>query len=196
MSVAGQQALWGGQPEDVGEGETSTDSYCTPPEVMEPVRAAAGGRVILDPWTNTYAIAHGWVNAMHAWTIASGRHPDRMIDPRPWPLEPDDFTFGNPPYSEPLPYVTRFIFEVIRARAWGMLLLKSDNRTAWAEALLDLRHPIILWRGAISFYHRGNRVTGNNFASTLYVVDGTDVTPKARAAMLERVFEGKGWVYG
>jgi hypothetical protein len=206
MSASIQGDLWGPQLADVDEdaADASTDSYCTPPEVCEPIVAAAGGLVHHDPWTNRYAITHGWLRARTAWTIVDGRSPgivrkdgslDITPDPRPWPLAPGQYCHGNPPYSDPLPFVLRFILEMERAKAWGMLLLKSDNRTEWARALLERRQPIVLWDGVINFFHKGQRVKGNNFASTLYVVDGTGTDPQRRADMLSPIFEGKAWVY-
>jgi hypothetical protein len=41
----------------------------------------------------------------------------------------------------------------------------------------------------------GKVVKGNNFASTLYVVDGTGMEAQRRADLLATIFEGKAWVY-
>lgn len=192
------------------EADESTDSYCTPPEVMEPIRRVAKGRIALDPWTNHYAISHGWVRAKVSWTLQDGRSPGDVIDrngprprlditsdPRPWPLKAGDFVWGNPKYSDPLPEVLRFMLECERAKAWGTLLLKQDSRTKWCQALLDQnpRPPIALWRGPINFFHKGERVRGNNFASTLYVVDHTGTPAGRRAKQLERAFGERAWVY-
>lgn len=187
------------EPED----DTSTDSYCSPPEVLAPVHVV-GGRPRLDPWTNGYAIAHGWVNAVEAWTLASGRDPDPQIDPRPWPLEADDFAWGNCPYSNPLPYVRRFIVELERAKAWGMLLLKTDNRTQWWREATAPSRTVIMWDGAVNFFHMGVRVKGNNFASSIIVVDFTNTTGRHDALVeaFERPKDAEGktlpgvaWVY-
>lgn len=203
-SMARQVDMFGPPPEDVEQSDTSSDSYCTPPEACECIHRAAGGRPDFDPWTNRYAIAHGWLRARMAWTVENRHTPGTMRkdgtldisdDPMPWPLVRGEYVHGNPPYSNPLPYVLRFILEMERCRTWGMLLLKSDSRTSWSAALLDRRQPIVHWKGAMSFYLAGQRVVGNNFASTFYVVDGTGTDPQTRYNQLVPAFGDLGWCY-
>jgi hypothetical protein len=193
---AHQGDLWGPALAEIDEGDTSTDSYCTPGEVLAPVHKVAK-RVALDPWTNRYAISLGFVRAEVAWTLGSGRCPDPDVDPRPWPLAPGDFAWGNPKYSDPSMMLRRFVAEIERARAWGMLLVKTDNRTRWWAEMIGAHPWLVMWNGPVNFLLEGQRVKGNNFASTIMVVDATDVPRHERHAALVEAFEAPGlaWVY-
>jgi len=204
------------------EGETSTDAYCSPPEFCECMHASINGctrdelgsdgvlelfgtdivglgrrkvRPALDPWTNQRAISHGWVNAATSWTLESGRDPDISWDPRPWPLLPGDYVHGNPRYSAPHEYVERFLMELERAKAWGGLLLKTDNRTQWWRDIQAHDPFIVLWDGPMNFFHLGERIKGNNFASSILVVDHTGMSRNKRYDQLRRAYEGRAWVF-
>lgn len=194
---------------------SDTDSYCSPPEIMECIHAGINGvsvedwrlqcpigpqrRPRLDPWTNSRAIAHGWVNAEVAWTLADGHlhghHPDRETDPEPWPLMQGDYVHANPPYSGPAPYIERFCYELRLAKAWGGILVKTDNRTSWWAELERCRPFLVMFQGPVNFFHKGARVKGNNFASTLVIVDYTGTSGRQRQHDLERAFADVAWVH-
>ena len=187
-----QASLWGDWP-DVDASDT--DSYCTPPEVMSCVHASTeGSGIALDPWSNGNAIAHGWVRARTTWTLADGRSPGPE-DERPWPLRGGDYVHGNPPYSGPEQYVERFIAELARAHAWGGLLMKTDSRTQWWRKIANESPFVVMWAGPISFFLDGYRERGNNFASSILVLDYTDTPRTRRYDVLSRAYEDKAWVY-
>lgn len=75
-----------------------------------------------------------------------------------------EFAWCNPPYSNPLPFVRRCIFDSIESGIGYVMLLNHDMSTKWATILTRLDCTIVVFTGKrIAFLNdKGIPVKNNN----------------------------------
>jgi phage N-6-adenine-methyltransferase len=87
-------------------------------------------------------------------------------------LDAGDYVWCNPPYSNPLPWVAKCIWESRYNGIGSVLLLNMDMSTRWAELLLSVNCTIItLTGGRIAFLNEhGKPIKGNNKGQVVYII--------------------------
>jgi len=83
-----------------------------------------------------------------------------------------DFVFCNPPYSNPLPWVEKCIFEAKINGIGSVILLNHDMSTRWAQKLLNQECKVIVFTGKrIAFLNgEGEPVKGNSKGQVAFVL--------------------------
>jgi hypothetical protein len=116
----------------------SSDSWCSPPEVTEPLAEFFGGPVDCDPCSNGRSI----VQAVTAYTFG-GLH-------RPW----SKTNYENPPYSKTGPWTDKAIAELASGRVLELVRLTMvASSTEWwsRQSLRPKRNPRYLFTKRLCF---------------------------------------------
>jgi hypothetical protein len=115
--------------------QSDRENWCSPPEAVEPARKALGGKIWLDPCSNSKSIVgavHSIVLPLDGLTLA-------------WDAF-GDTAYVNPPYGRKLPaWISRCIEHMAFMRIVGLITARPD--TKWRQdlvmptvtALCDLR---------------------------------------------------------
>ena len=116
--------------------DSGSEHWCSPAEVLEPVRAFAP--IAFDPFSNPYSL----VGAARSIMLPED---SLQID---WPLE--GLTYANPPYGDALADCTRKIAEQARRGCEILTLVPARVDTAWWQELLG---PTLwcAWKGRLKF---------------------------------------------
>lgn len=139
----------------------ANDNWCTPPEILAPVRRFKG-EIHLDPCSNSGSLA----NAKRSFTVVE----DGLK--QPWELQEDDVCWVNPPYSrgQKLTWINRVILDYIHGKgAHYLMLLPIDTSTEWwekADQFMKARCDI-KFRVKFIDYLTGERAGTPAFASTV-----------------------------
>lgn len=190
-----QASLFDTPPEDA---EWDKDSWCTPPEVMEAVHRFWPGGIDLDPCSNHWAKALGFVRAKVAWTKAD----DCMAQPT-WP---GATCWLQPPYSrEGAPIIgcpdkSKPLYQGSFLRRWdagdlreALVLIRLDTSTDNWEALANRSTSLVHFKKRLDHYEAGERKGGSNICSAMLLLTRND--PKVRHRALEAAIGDLGWVY-
>ena len=88
------------------------------------------------------------------------------------PIEPGQYIWCNPPYSNPLPWAEKCIIESKTNGIGSVILLNHDMSTKWASELLSIKCKIIVLTGKrIAFLNsEGQPVKGNSKGQVLFVI--------------------------
>ena len=83
-----------------------------------------------------------------------------------------DYVWCNPPYSDPLPWVEKCIYESKIHGIGSVILLNHDMSTRWAQRLLNQECKVIVFTGKrIAFLNgEGNPVKGNSKGQVAFVI--------------------------
>ncbi len=120
------------------DGDISSDSLCTPPEVLDPMYELMGGPVDCDPCSNEHSI----VKAKVAYTWGG------LI--RPW----GDKTYENQPYSTNEPWIDKSLHEMKVGNVSELLILcmTATSTIWWQKAMLrPRRNPRVICTKRIAF---------------------------------------------
>lgn len=153
------------------------DSWGTPPEIINAVKWVFGGTIGLDPCSNRRAQQtvrsvvwlDGFGGLDYDWCTA-------------------DTVFVNPPYSNPAPWVDKFIGEV----RTGVMLVNACTDTVWCQKLLCQCDAVCFTRGRLAFLHpeTGEPTKGNRMGQAIFLM-----TPR-RSTMLVDMFEDRFSAFG
>jgi len=132
------------------------DSWFTPPEYLDSVRAVMGS-IDLDPFTSR--TANEIVGAKHIFTIENSAFDND------WKIDKNIRVFMNPPYSAGLcsRAVNRFIDQYeSRNFIEGIVLVNNATDTRWFNALIKHCRAICFTDHRISFWNTDRKhVSGN-----------------------------------
>lgn len=83
-----------------------------------------------------------------------------------------EYVWCNPPYSDPLPWVNRCIYQSKIYGIGSVILLNHDMSTKWAQTLLVQECSIIVFTGKrIAFLNgEGEAVKGNSKGQVAFVI--------------------------
>jgi hypothetical protein len=207
MNTAVQGDLWGPALAEVGDGDASTDSWCSPREVVDIAHRFWPEGITLDCCSNRWAISLGYVRARVAWTIDD----DCMKQPT-WDVHKSlglrrTTCWFQPPYSEdgaPItgivdentgkPYAGSWVRRWDAGELWETLaLVKLDTSTERWRVLEARASSIVLFKSRLAHYEAGVRKGGSNFCSAMFLMTRADPTVRHRA--LEAAVGDLGWVY-
>jgi DNA N-6-adenine-methyltransferase (Dam) len=121
------------------EGDISSDSLCTPPEITVPLYELWGGPPLCDPCSNEHAI----VKAKHVYTFG-GLH-------RRW----YDTTYMNQPYSTNGPWIDKAVYEMKLGHVSELVILcmTATSTTWWRNAMVKpRRNPRVICTRRIAFW--------------------------------------------
>jgi phage N-6-adenine-methyltransferase len=150
------------------------DSWFTPPEYLDAVRAVLGG-IDLDPFTS--ADANIAVGATHIFT------PEKSAFDHDWRVCDRPRVFMNPPYAAGMigRAVNRFLNQYdIRRFDEGIVLVNNATDTRWFEALATTCHAICFTDHRISFWSNDGKSASGNTRGQAFFYFGPDVAAFAR----------------
>tara|TARA_R110000772_G_scaffold42318_1_gene98312 strand:- start:16679 stop:17191 length:513 start_codon:yes stop_codon:yes gene_type:complete len=83
-----------------------------------------------------------------------------------------EYVWCNPPYSQPLPWVKKIIYESKTNGIGTVLLLNHDMTTKWASLLLSINcHIIVITGSRISFLNEfGVPTNGNSKGQVVFII--------------------------
>lgn len=178
MTAMSQASLFA---EHVEPEAADSDSWCTPPEIMDiPHRLWPEG-IALDACANQSSIALGFVRARTAW-----RKADDCTRQPTWNIPGEKFPtcWGQPPYSrEGAPIIDHFINNVwLAGELWESLwLVRLDTSTEWWAQLNAFSSSIVLFNDRLDHYDNGVRKTGSSFCSAMHFFTRADAKVRHRA---------------
>ncbi len=170
-----------------------SDSWCTPPEVMDIAHRMWPRGIALDPCANLSSIAMGFVRARTAW-----RKADDCTSKPSWSIPSEKRTemtcWLQPPYSrEGAPIIDHFISRWSQGEMWeAMALVRLDTSTEWWAALEAHSTSLVLFGDRLDHYDNGERRGSSNFCSALHFFTRADVMVRRRA--LTATVGSMGWV--
>jgi phage N-6-adenine-methyltransferase len=135
---------------------STQDHWCTPEVVLAPVRQLAGGRIALDPCSNSQSI----VNARVAWTGPDAGGVDGLA--MPWPRR--GLVFVNPPYSAKAIWMRKCAGEARRG-VEIVALLPADTDVQWFQEDAVAADRRCFLRGRLKFL--GDRSSTARFPSVI-----------------------------
>lgn len=148
------------------EQASSTDTWCTPPEIWKPCLELAGGdRFGLDAATNIYSTVPALVKLTPAEDALSCSWDPLAHADLPACFEPASLWL-NPPYSTPHPWIDRWLLADLFLHRF--LLVKVATGTKWWQPLW--RRPvrlILFFRGRQRFLRPQGPATSAPFDSAL-----------------------------
>ncbi len=135
------------------------DSWCTPPEVMDPVRDFLGG-IGLDPFSN----AHSIVGAEVSWTVADDAFAQDWIN-----LDLAVPTmFMNPFYSGGGEPFDRFVVTAHETERESCIFAKGDWSTDWWNEYIRKRAAAVCyWANRVKFLLGGGKFATAMFPNAL-----------------------------
>lgn len=135
------------------------DTWLTPPELL-----TALGPFDLDP-----CVPPGMPWSTAARHYVHGTH-DGLIEP--W----EGFVWCNPPYSAPLPWITR-----MAAHGNGLLLLPAKSpETRWGQTLLTSADAVLFMRGRLLFHYIDGRKSMGKWSPHLLAAYGQEAVDRLR----------------
>lgn len=180
MTAMAQASLFN---EHVEPDAADSDSWCTPPEVMDIAHRLWPGGIALDSCANQSSIALGFVRARTAW-----RKADDCTRQPTWNVPGESFLrmthWGQPPYSrEGAPIVDHFIDNVwSKGELWESLwLVRLDTSTGWWAKLNAYSSSLVLFKDRLDHYDNGVRRTGSSFCSAMHFFTRSDKKVRHRA---------------
>lgn len=187
---------------DEEEAAWDSDSWCTPPEIVDIAHRLWPEGIALDPCSNAHARALGFVRAEVSWTKAD----DCLVQPT-WAVRPRTTCWWQPPYSAEGGRLTgaaeRSTMKPARGSwvtrweagdLWETLaLVRLDPSTEWWR-VLDTRATSLVLLGRVDHFKEGQRYKCSNFNSAmLFMTRASD--PKTRHRALVAAVGDLGHVY-
>lgn len=123
---------------------SDSDSWCSPPEIADPLAQLFGGPVDIDPCSNDRSV----IRARKAYTTGGLVLPWRLDAPVTWSA------YQNDPYSEADAWTIKMLEELRlrNVREHVRLCMMSTSSRWWAaQCVLTARNPRILALKRISF---------------------------------------------
>jgi len=149
-------AYIGAKPGENAKPKRDSDSWFTPPEYLDSVRAVMG-KIDLDPFTSERA--NEIVKATTIFTI------DNSAFENDWKIDEQVRVFMNPPYSAGMcsRSVNRFVDQYEAKRfVEGIVLVNNATDTRWFSALVKSCTAICFTNHRISFWNADRKnVSGN-----------------------------------
>lgn len=133
---------------DTNSGEISSDSLCTPPEIIDRVYELYDGTIDCDPCSNEHSIVRA--KSIYTW--------GGLI--RPW----DELTYANWPYSTNEPWVDKACLEmrVGHVRELVILCMTATSTVWWQRAMtIPRRNPRVIFTKRIKFLGPGGKPLAN-----------------------------------
>lgn len=125
-------------------GDISSDSLCTPSEILEPLYDLYRGRLDCDPCSNEHSI----VKATHMYTYGG------LV--RRW----YERTFENQPYSTNEPWIDKAVYEMKLGHVSELVILcMTATSTVWWKKAMTLprRNPRVMCTKRIKFLGPGGK---------------------------------------
>lgn len=133
---------------DTDSGDISSDSLCTPPEIINPIYDLFGGTIDCDPCSNEHSI----VRATTAYTYGG------LV--RPWGRR----TYENQPYSINKPWIEKSIYEMRIGNVHELVILcMTATSTDWWKKAMSKprRNPRVICTKRIKFLGPGGKPLKN-----------------------------------
>lgn len=143
------------------------DSWFTPPEYLDSVRAVIG-RIGLDPFSSE--VANEVVGARRIFTSSESAFDHE------WKLRKGEGVFMNPPYSAGLcaRAVNRFIDQFEAGRfAEGIVLVNNATDTRWFSSLIRRCSSACFTHHRISFWNSDKKHVSGNTRGQVFLYFGT-----------------------
>lgn len=179
-------------PAEVAAEDDPKDSWCTPPEIVNIAHRLWPDGIGLDPCSNVWARALGFVRAAVSWTKADDctKQPTWNVVP------PRTRCWFQPPYSRAgAPIVDDWARRWDAREVWETLaLVRVDSARPWWKALDSRACALVLFHERLEHYAAGQRETGSNFCSAMFLMTRAS-DPKVRHRALVAAVGDLGHVY-
>ncbi|MGB3725077.1 MAG: DNA N-6-adenine-methyltransferase [Glaciecola sp.] len=175
-------AYIGAKPGLAATAKRDSDSWFTPPEYIDSVRAVLG-TIDLDPFSSQRA--NEIVGASHYFCVQNSAFDND------WNITPSAKIFMNPPYSAGLcgRSVNRFVDQYeAKHFSEGIVLANNATDTRWFSALVNHCTAICFTNHRISFWNADRKNVSGNTRGQAFFYFGK------RKAKFKKVFEKHGFV--